>query len=168
MEPMTLTYQQRSRIAELPKDYRMIGVDRSAPMVRKPTGQIMRIQQNGRLTSATTTAKRRLAARRADQAGRLAGSRESQMPRRTQIDTQAGKPTRTQPQSVDLIVRLRRLEGTAQAALATLRRSLIEKVQPTRDGLAHEAAIAFDLADDRRALDIIDEIAQTVGICGFE
>jgi hypothetical protein len=29
--------------------------------VRKPTGQILRIQQNGRLTAATIAARRRLA-----------------------------------------------------------------------------------------------------------
>ena len=70
----------------------------------------------------------------------------------------------TQPQTVDLSLRLHHLEGSAQAALATLRRSLIEKVPPTRDGLAHEAAIAFDLEDDQQALAVIDGIAQTVGI----
>jgi hypothetical protein len=64
----------------------------------------------------------------------------------------------------ELPVRVSQLEGTTQAVLATLRRALVEKVQPTRDGLAHEAAIAFDLNDDQRALAIIDEIAQTVGI----
>ena len=84
-----------------------------------------------------------------------------------QIDTQAGEPTRTQPKSVDLILRLQQLEGSTQAVLATLRRSLIEKVLPTRDGLAREAAIAFDLEDDQQALAMIDDIAQTVGISGF-
>ena len=61
-------------------------------------------------------------------------------------------------------VRLHRLEGSTQAALATLRRSLIENVPPTRAGLAHEAAIAFDLQDDQQALAMIDEVAQAVGI----
>jgi hypothetical protein len=59
---------------------------------------------------------------------------------------------------------MHQLEGSTQAALATLRRSLIEKVPPTRDGLAHEAAIAFDLEDDQQALALIDDIAQTVGV----
>ena len=126
MASVTLTDQQRLRIKELPDDYRMIGVDRSAPLVRKPTGQIMRVQQNGRLRAATSTP-------------------------RAQRDSASS-------------LHLRRLEGTTQAVLATLRRSLVEKVQPTRDGLAREAAIAFDLNDDQRALAIIDEIAQTVGI----
>jgi hypothetical protein len=68
---------------------------------------------------------------------------------------------------VEAILRLHRLEGSAQAALATLRRSLIEKVTPTRAGLAHEAAIAFDVEDDQLALAMIDEVAQTVGISGL-
>ena len=90
------------------------------------------------------------------------------MSRQTQIETQDGKRNGTQPQPIDLTLRLHRLEGSSQAALATLRRSLIENVTPTRDGLAHEAAIAVDLADDHRALAMLDEIAQTVGISGFE
>jgi hypothetical protein len=85
----------------------------------------------------------------------------------TQIDIQAGETTRAQSQSVDLILRLQQLEGSTQAVLATLRRSLIERVPPTREGLAREAAIAFDLEDDQQALAMIDDIAQTVGISGF-
>jgi hypothetical protein len=65
METMRLTDQQSLRIAELPEDYRVVGVDRRAPLVRTPTGQVLRIQQNGRLTAATIAAKRRLADRRA-------------------------------------------------------------------------------------------------------
>lgn len=84
------------------------------------------------------------------------------MPNQLRINTHGGKPS--QPESFDLILRIHRLEGSTQAALATLRRSLVEKVPPTRDGLAHEAAIAFDLDDDQQALAMIDEIAQTVGI----
>jgi hypothetical protein len=49
-------------MAELPEDYRVVGVDHSAPLVRKPSGQIMSIQQNGRLIVATTAARRRLVA----------------------------------------------------------------------------------------------------------
>lgn len=66
-----------------------------------------------------------------------------------------------------MTIRIRRLEGSTQAALATLRRSLIENVAPTRDALAREAAIAFDVEDDELALAMIDEIAQTVGISSF-
>jgi hypothetical protein len=71
METTKLTDQQSLRIAELPEDYRVIGVDGSAPMVHKPGGHVMRIQQNGRLTVATIAAKRRLADRRAGEAVRV-------------------------------------------------------------------------------------------------
>ena len=61
METIKLTDQQSLRIAELPVTYRVVGIDRSAPLVRKPTGQLLRIQPNGRLITATIAAKRRLA-----------------------------------------------------------------------------------------------------------
>jgi hypothetical protein len=65
METLALTDQQSRRVAELPDDYRVVGVDRAAPLVRKPNGQIVRIQANGRLVAATSTAKRGLIERRA-------------------------------------------------------------------------------------------------------
>jgi hypothetical protein len=80
MQTLKLTDQQSLRIAELPESYRVIGVDRSAPFVRKPTGQLLRIQQDGRLTAATADAKRRLAGRRAGQTGRLAVGLLATMP----------------------------------------------------------------------------------------
>jgi hypothetical protein len=49
-------------MAELPEDYRVVGVERRTPLVRKPTGQVIRIQQNGRVTAATIAARYRLAA----------------------------------------------------------------------------------------------------------
>jgi hypothetical protein len=147
MQTVTLTKQQRLRIAELPADYRMIGVDHSAPFVRNPTGQIMCIQENGTLTSATVAAMCRLTDRRAENTERLVGGLTH---------------------SSDLTLRLGRLEGTTQAVLATLRRPLIETVPPTLDGLAYEAAIAFDLQGKQQALEIIDDIAQTVGSSAFE
>ena len=61
METLTLTDQQGLCIAELPDDYRVIGIDHSAPFVRKPTGQVMRTGQDGNLTAATTAAKDRFA-----------------------------------------------------------------------------------------------------------
>ena len=61
METVELSQQQSARMAELPEDYRVVGVDHSAPLVRKPTGEILCIQQNGRLTAATIAARRRLA-----------------------------------------------------------------------------------------------------------
>ena len=62
MDTVELSPQQSARLAALPEDYRVVGVDHSAPLVRKPTGQIICIQQNGRLTAATIAATRRLAA----------------------------------------------------------------------------------------------------------
>jgi len=162
MPQTTLTDEQRMRLAELPDDYRMIGVDRSAPLVRNPTGQLMRVQQNGRLTAATITAKRRFA-RRAEQSRPLTARGKPQTRPLTQADTTAESTARSQREPASTLY-LQRLEGTTQAVLATLRRALVENVRPTRGGLAHEAAIAFDLNDDQRALAIIDEIAQTVGI----
>ena len=62
VETVELSQQQSARMAELPEDYGVVGVERRTPLVRKPSGQIIRIQQNGRLTAATITARRRLAA----------------------------------------------------------------------------------------------------------
>jgi hypothetical protein len=62
VETVELSRQQSARIAELPQDYRVVGVYRRAPLVRKPTGQIIRILPNGRLTAATIAARRRLTA----------------------------------------------------------------------------------------------------------
>ena len=62
METVELSQQQSARMAELPEDYRVVGVERRTPLVRKPTGQIIRIQQNGRLAAATIAPRRRLAA----------------------------------------------------------------------------------------------------------
>ena len=62
MEAVELSQQQSAPMAELAEDYRVVGVDHSAPLVRKPTGQIIRIEQNGRLTAAAIAARPRLAA----------------------------------------------------------------------------------------------------------
>jgi hypothetical protein len=65
METIRLTDQQSFPIAQ-PEDYRVVGgVDGSSPLVRKPTGQLRRIEQNGRLIAATIAAKDRLPERRA-------------------------------------------------------------------------------------------------------
>ena len=61
METVELSQQQSARMAGLPEDFRVVGVERRTPLVRKPTGQIMRIQQNGRMTAATIAATRKLA-----------------------------------------------------------------------------------------------------------
>ena len=62
MEVVELSQQQSARMAELPEDYRVVGVDHRTPLVRKPSGQIMRIQQNGRAIVATSAARRSLMA----------------------------------------------------------------------------------------------------------
>lgn len=80
METLRLTDQQSLRIAELPDEYRVVGVDGGAPLVRKPTGQILRIQQNGRLSVATAAAKRRLADRRPGEPTRAVGGVQATSP----------------------------------------------------------------------------------------
>jgi hypothetical protein len=62
METVELGQQKSARMAELPEGYRVVGVELRTPLVRKPTGQIIRIQQNGRVTAATTAARHRLVA----------------------------------------------------------------------------------------------------------
>ena len=57
---MQLTEQQSLRIAELPHGYRLVGLDGAIPMVREPTGQLVRIEQNGELTTPSAEAKRKL------------------------------------------------------------------------------------------------------------
>jgi hypothetical protein len=52
MEAVELSQQQSLRIAELPEDYLVVGVHGRAPLVREPTGQVLRIQPDGRLTGA--------------------------------------------------------------------------------------------------------------------
>jgi hypothetical protein len=51
-------------MAELPEDYQVVGVERRAPPVRKPTGQTIRIEQDGRVIAVTIAAGPRLAGRR--------------------------------------------------------------------------------------------------------
>src|SRR5947207_733709 len=69
METVELTQQQSARMTELPENYRVVGADHRAPLVRKPTGQIIRIQQNCRLT---TSWSRRATALRSS-SGQMAG-----------------------------------------------------------------------------------------------
>jgi hypothetical protein len=64
MEAVELSRQQSARMAELPEDYRVVGLDHNTPLVRKPSGQIMSIQQNSRLIAATIAARRRLTGRK--------------------------------------------------------------------------------------------------------
>jgi hypothetical protein len=60
METMRLSEGQSLRIANLPDGYRVVGIDRGAPCVRKPSGQIQCVLRDGRLIAATVSAMRRL------------------------------------------------------------------------------------------------------------
>jgi len=73
MKAAELSQQQGLRLAQLAEDYRVVGGDGLAPPVREPTGQVPRVQPNGRPTAATMTAKRGPADPGADQPARLAG-----------------------------------------------------------------------------------------------
>ncbi len=48
METGELSQQQSARMAELPEDYRVVGVERRAPLARRPTGQIISHAPTGR------------------------------------------------------------------------------------------------------------------------
>lgn len=74
METVKLSRRQIAHMAELPEDYRVVGVEGRAPLVRKPAGQIIRIQQDARLIAATTAGEaqgdhRFARERRTDQGG---------------------------------------------------------------------------------------------------
>jgi hypothetical protein len=86
---MKPTDVQSLRMAELPENYRVLGVDRSAPFVRKPTGQVLP-KPTGRLTAATTEAKCRLADRRADQTESLVSGLLATTPHRVASSAEIG------------------------------------------------------------------------------
>jgi hypothetical protein len=74
METVKLSRRQIACMAELPEDYRIVGVERRAPLVRKPAGQIIRIQQDGSLIAPTSAGQapgdhRFARERRTDQGG---------------------------------------------------------------------------------------------------
>ena len=80
MEAVELSQQQSLRIAELPEDYLVVGVHGRAPLVREPTGQVLRIQPDGRLTGAKIAVKRGPTERGADEVGGLAAGVPPTMP----------------------------------------------------------------------------------------
>jgi hypothetical protein len=51
LKTVELSRQQSARMAELPEDCRVVGVERRTPLVRKPSGQLIRIQQHGRMAA---------------------------------------------------------------------------------------------------------------------
>jgi hypothetical protein len=63
METIKLTSQQSLRIARLPDVDRVVGFGRGAAYVRKSTGEMLRIQQDGRLTLAPAAVRREFARR---------------------------------------------------------------------------------------------------------
>jgi hypothetical protein len=56
-------------MADLPENYRVVGVGPGASMVPKTTWEIIRIQQNGSLTVAAIAARRRLGRAASDYRG---------------------------------------------------------------------------------------------------
>ncbi|TMK99773.1 MAG: hypothetical protein E6G34_04430 [Actinobacteria bacterium] len=70
---MELTEQQSLRIAELPDGYRVVALEGATPMVREPTGQLVRIEQNGELTRPRAEDRRKLVGERSDEEAQHAG-----------------------------------------------------------------------------------------------
>jgi hypothetical protein len=64
---------------------------------------------------------------------------------------------------VDLLGHVARLEASTGAALALLRRCMVEHKSPTREALVAEAGFAFGMPGEA-ALAEMDEVAQMVGI----
>lgn len=64
---------------------------------------------------------------------------------------------------VDLLGHIARLEASTGAALALLRRCMVEHKSPTREALVAEAGFAFGMPGEA-ALAEMDEVAQMVGI----
>ncbi len=63
----------------------------------------------------------------------------------------------------DVFGQISRLEASTGAALALLRRCIVEDKSPTREALAAEAGFAFGIPGDA-AMAELDEIAQMVGV----
>jgi hypothetical protein len=52
-QPPLLTRRQLRRLETLPDDYRVVNARDGVPIVESPTGQILRLQPNGRLAATT-------------------------------------------------------------------------------------------------------------------
>jgi hypothetical protein len=63
----------------------------------------------------------------------------------------------------DVLGHIARLEASNGAALALLRRCIVERQAPTREALAAEAEFAFGMPSDA-ALAEMDQIAEMVGV----
>jgi len=52
-QPPLLTRRQLRRLETLSDDYKVVNAHDGAPIVESPTGQILRLQPNGRLAATT-------------------------------------------------------------------------------------------------------------------
>lgn len=55
-----MTAAQHARLDRMSAKARVVGVDRDCPLVRQPSGRLVRIQPSGRVVAATTMASRNL------------------------------------------------------------------------------------------------------------
>lgn len=92
-----LTQQQSARIATLPAEYRVVGIDRSAPLVRRPAGQLLTIERDGRLVAATIAAQHRLDDRRAAHARRPARKKPGRASREADVTRLSDRPAFATP-----------------------------------------------------------------------
>ncbi len=58
-----MTAAQYARLDRMSANSRVVGIDRECPLVRQPSGRLVRIQPNGRLVAATVLASRSAGAR---------------------------------------------------------------------------------------------------------
>jgi hypothetical protein len=80
----------------------------------------------------------------------------------TRIEFQRGTEEHEEP-VFDVLGHIARLEASTEAALALLRRCIVEDKSPTREALEAEAGFAFGMPGEA-ALAELDEVAQMVGI----
>jgi hypothetical protein len=73
------------------------------------------------------------------------------------------EPVEHEEPVLDVLGHIARLEASTEAALALLRRCIVEHRSPTREALAAEAGFAFGMPCEA-ALAEMDEVAQMVGI----
>ena len=48
-----LTQRQLACLGKLPEEYRVVGARNGSPLVRRPDGQLLRVQPNGQLAATT-------------------------------------------------------------------------------------------------------------------
>jgi hypothetical protein len=83
-------------------------------------------------------------------------------PIETPTELAAVSQARVAPEA-DVLGHIARLEASTGAALALLRRCIVEEEAPTREALAAEAEFAFGMPSDA-ALAEMDQVAELVGI----